>query len=104
MRRLGGAGKRGLRGGALHPHARTGEAHFSLSHSLSLFLPPLFSLPGDAVTVGQPLLILEAMKMEHVVKAPMSGSVTAIPVQAGDLLEDGRDVCTIGAAAAPPKK
>ncbi|MEU7743974.1 biotin carboxylase N-terminal domain-containing protein [Nonomuraea sp. NPDC049158] len=39
--------------------------------------------PGDQVSAGQPLLIVEAMKMEHTVTAPCDGRVTELPVQAG---------------------
>jgi acetyl-CoA/propionyl-CoA carboxylase biotin carboxyl carrier protein len=38
---------------------------------------------GDRVDEGQPLLIVEAMKMEHTVTAPRDGLVTELPVQAG---------------------
>jgi pyruvate carboxylase len=47
---------------------------------------------GDAVTEGDPLLTLEAMKMETVLRAPAAGKVTEIvasekaSVQAEDLL------------------
>ncbi|WP_421933080.1 carboxyl transferase domain-containing protein [Phenylobacterium sp.] len=39
---------------------------------------------GDAVRVGQPLFIMEAMKMEHVVAASFSGLVREITVAQGD--------------------
>ncbi len=39
---------------------------------------------GDAVVVGTPLLVLEAMKMEHAVKATVAGTVASLAVAAGD--------------------
>ncbi|WP_327716045.1 5-oxoprolinase/urea amidolyase family protein [Streptomyces sp. NBC_00490] len=45
--------------------------------------------PGDEVTVGQPLLALEAMKMESRVHAPMDGVVTEILARPGDQVEAG---------------
>jgi acetyl-CoA carboxylase carboxyltransferase component len=39
---------------------------------------------GDAVRQGQPLLIMEAMKMEHVIASPSSGVVRRITVAKGD--------------------
>jgi acetyl-CoA/propionyl-CoA carboxylase biotin carboxyl carrier protein len=38
---------------------------------------------GDLVTKGQPLMILEAMKMEHVITAPYDGTVEQLRVTAG---------------------
>ncbi len=38
---------------------------------------------GDQVLAGQPLLWLEAMKMEHVISAPAAGIVAELPVSAG---------------------
>ncbi|MEV4217655.1 biotin carboxylase N-terminal domain-containing protein [Nonomuraea sp. NPDC049725] len=39
--------------------------------------------PGERVAEGQPLLIVEAMKMEHTVTAPRDGVVAELPVRAG---------------------
>jgi acetyl-CoA/propionyl-CoA carboxylase biotin carboxyl carrier protein len=39
--------------------------------------------PGDAVTKGQALAIVEAMKMEHTLTAPFDGDVSAVHVTAG---------------------
>ncbi|XP_019098408.1 PREDICTED: methylcrotonoyl-CoA carboxylase subunit alpha, mitochondrial-like [Camelina sativa] len=41
------------------------------------------------VDQGQPVLVLEAMKMEHVVKAPSSGSIHGLKVIAGQQVSDG---------------
>jgi acetyl-CoA/propionyl-CoA carboxylase biotin carboxyl carrier protein len=38
---------------------------------------------GDRVRAGQPLLIVEAMKMEHVIAAPHPGTVVELDVRAG---------------------
>ncbi|MFE3379062.1 acetyl-CoA carboxylase biotin carboxylase subunit [Streptomyces anulatus] len=38
---------------------------------------------GDAVEAGQSLLVVEAMKMEHVISAPHAGTVTELDVTAG---------------------
>ncbi len=38
---------------------------------------------GDEVAAGQSLLVVEAMKMEHVISAPHSGTVTELDVTAG---------------------
>ncbi len=45
--------------------------------------------PGDVVTQGEPLLIVEAMKMETAVAAPKSGTVTDVLVSEGDAVKVG---------------
>ncbi|XP_021900047.1 methylcrotonoyl-CoA carboxylase subunit alpha, mitochondrial-like [Carica papaya] len=44
---------------------------------------------GTKVEEGQPILVLEAMKMEHVVKAPSAGYVHGLEVAAGQQVSDG---------------
>ncbi|MGY1714157.1 carboxyl transferase domain-containing protein [Geodermatophilus sp. SYSU D01106] len=44
---------------------------------------------GDAVAAGAPLLVLEAMKMEHVVPAPGAGRVTGLAARVGDVVTAG---------------
>ena len=47
---------------------------------------------GDTVTRGTPLVVLEAMKMEHTISAPADGIVAVVHYQAGDLVEEGADL------------
>jgi propionyl-CoA carboxylase alpha chain len=44
---------------------------------------------GDLVERGQPLLVLEAMKMEHRIDAPRNGTVKTVNVTAGDQVANG---------------
>ncbi|WP_028660699.1 acetyl-CoA carboxylase family protein [Nocardioides insulae] len=46
--------------------------------------------PGDEVAAGDPVIVLEAMKMEHVVAAPVSGRIEELGVAAGDVANAGR--------------
>src|SRR6266852_4544327 len=55
--------------------------------------------PGDAVPAGSQLLVMEAMKMEHVVAAPVAGIVRALKVRAGDTVYDGHLLVVIEASA-----
>ncbi|MDE2368799.1 MAG: 3-methylcrotonyl-CoA carboxylase [Burkholderiales bacterium] len=50
---------------------------------------------GDAVERGQPLLTLEAMKMEHVHAAPVAGRVKALHVRVGDQVAAQRVVVEV---------
>ncbi len=45
---------------------------------------------GEAVHAGQALLVLEAMKLEHLVEAPHSGVVRGVTVAVGDLVQEGQ--------------
>ena len=44
---------------------------------------------GDTVTAGQPLLWMEAMKMEHTISSAVDGIVVELPVQVGTQVESG---------------
>jgi len=50
---------------------------------------------GDSVTKGKPLIILEAMKMEHQITAPHDGTVEAINCREGELVQPGVELVTI---------
>ncbi len=56
---------------------------------------------GDSVSPGQPLVIVEAMKMEHVVRAPHAGTVTALRVRPGAQVESGAIVAEIDPRDSP---
>ncbi|MEJ2871408.1 carboxyl transferase domain-containing protein [Actinomycetospora sp. OC33-EN08] len=45
--------------------------------------------PGTAVAAGAPVVVLEAMKMEHVVAAPTAGTVLEVAVAVGDVVAEG---------------
>jgi propionyl-CoA carboxylase alpha chain len=45
--------------------------------------------PGQQVEAGQAVLVLEAMKMQHTVRAPGAGTVTEIDVQVGGQVAAG---------------
>jgi acetyl-CoA carboxylase carboxyltransferase component len=45
--------------------------------------------PGDTVRVGQQLVVLESMKMEHVITATSAGMVTGVPIAPGDTVMPG---------------
>ena len=51
---------------------------------------------GQAVTRGQKVAVIEAMKMENDILAECDGTVTAIHAAKGDSVLEGADIVTIG--------
>jgi acetyl-CoA carboxylase biotin carboxyl carrier protein len=50
---------------------------------------------GDAVEAGDPLVILESMKMEIPVEAPEGGTVRELRVQEGGVVQEGDVIAVI---------
>ncbi|MFJ9694044.1 biotin carboxylase N-terminal domain-containing protein [Kitasatospora sp. NPDC101183] len=82
----------GLDGDAwpLHPFDPVGEGaasaaahHGALTAPMPGTVTVVKTVAGEAVRRGQPLLVLEAMKMEHVIAAPHDGVVSELRVAAG---------------------
>jgi biotin carboxyl carrier protein len=53
--------------------------------------------PDDEVTKGQPLVAIEAMKMEHLVRAPRDGRVKDVHVKTGAMVQGGTVVVELHA-------
>ena len=51
---------------------------------------------GDQVSVGDTVLVLEAMKMQNNIEAEYAGTVTSIVVNPGDSVMEGAVLLTIG--------
>jgi 3-methylcrotonyl-CoA carboxylase alpha subunit len=54
---------------------------------------------GQSVKKGEPLVIMEAMKMEHTISAPSDGLVEEVLYQVGDQVADGAPLLAFKAAA-----
>src|SRR3954470_8063176 len=54
---------------------------------------------GDVVRAGQPLVVLESMKMEHVVAADGPGVISSVPIAVGDTVMPGDPLAFVEAAA-----
>ena len=52
---------------------------------------------GDRVDQGAPLVVLEAMKMEHTIAAPPRGRVVAVNFAVGDRVAEGADLVDVDA-------
>jgi 3-methylcrotonyl-CoA carboxylase alpha subunit len=64
----------------------------SLTAPMPGTLVKLMVQEGDAVSEGQPLLVLEAMKMEHTIVAPYAGVVRKLPFAQGASVAGGVDL------------
>jgi 3-methylcrotonyl-CoA carboxylase alpha subunit len=58
----------------------------------------LLAAAGQRVERGAPLLVLEAMKMEHTIKAPRAGVVKGFRFEAGDQVGEGMELVELEAA------
>ncbi len=67
-----------------------GSAH---GHGLTAPMPGVITkvmvVVGDEVAKGQPLVALEAMKMEHLVRAPHAGRVKRVAASPGSMVQAG---------------
>ncbi|WP_186012647.1 acetyl/propionyl/methylcrotonyl-CoA carboxylase subunit alpha [Burkholderia gladioli] len=54
---------------------------------------------GQKVEAGAPLIVMEAMKMEHTIGAPSAGVVTEVLYAVGDQVADGAQLITLDTAA-----
>jgi propionyl-CoA carboxylase alpha chain len=53
---------------------------------------------GDTVAAGQPVVLMEAMKMEHAVTAPTDGVLTHLNVQVGQQVDLGAVLARVEAS------
>jgi propionyl-CoA carboxylase alpha chain len=51
---------------------------------------------GDQVSAGDPVLWLEAMKMEHRISAPADGVISELPVEVGQQVSVGTVLAVVG--------
>ena len=69
------------------------EAHEDASGGLTAPMPgkvaALHVKAGDQVKAGQPLIVVEAMKMEHAIHAPADGSIAEVRFRVGDQVSEG---------------
>ncbi|MDB5069303.1 MAG: Carbamoyl-phosphate synthase chain ATP-binding [Candidatus Eremiobacteraeota bacterium] len=84
------------------PSADAEHAHAAGSGDVTAPMPgKIISVnvePGAAVEERALLVVLEAMKMEHRIEAPVAGTVQDVRVKTGQLVTSGATLVTIGAA------
>ena len=75
--------------------APSGSDEAALSAPMPATVTAVLVRPGARVAPGEPLVRLEAMKMEIVVRAPCAGRIAAVDCRAGDLVQPGRPLVTL---------
>jgi 3-methylcrotonyl-CoA carboxylase alpha subunit len=61
----------------------------------------ILAKPGDQVVKGDPVVVLEAMKMEHSLTVPVTGQVRTLDANLGQLVEQGHILVTINPEPTP---
>jgi 3-methylcrotonyl-CoA carboxylase alpha subunit len=72
--------------------ARARHRHHSMSAPMPGVVLKILVSPGDVVAKGAPLLILEAMKMEHPIVASRDGTVARVNCAEGELVQPGMEL------------
>ncbi|HYI35163.1 MAG TPA: biotin/lipoyl-containing protein, partial [Thermoleophilaceae bacterium] len=79
-----------------HPQIEDAAAAGSLASPMPGSVWKVLAAAGDEVEKGQPLLVIEAMKMEHEIVAPVAGPLEELRVAEGDQVDAGTILAVIG--------
>jgi 3-methylcrotonyl-CoA carboxylase alpha subunit len=75
--------------------ARTRHRDHSMEAPMPGSVLRILVAAGDVVARGAPLLILEAMKMEHQITAPRDGTIATVNCKEGELVQPGVELVTM---------
>jgi 3-methylcrotonyl-CoA carboxylase alpha subunit len=92
--------------GAVHFHevlpdtgeSDSGDGGAGLRAPMNGTIVSLVAKTGAQVEAGTPLLVMEAMKMEHTIRAPVDGRVDSFYYQPGDLVDGGAELLAFTAS------
>ena len=76
--------------------ARAGSADGTVRSPMPGTILAVHVTTGDVVSAGQPVLVVEAMKMEHTVTAPLGGVVNELTAKAGQQVRMDEPLAVIG--------
>lgn len=79
------------------PRARSRHREQSTAAPMPGMVLKILVKPGDVVKRASPLIVLEAMKMEHVITAPDDGQVVAINCKEGEMVQPGVELVELRA-------
>jgi biotin carboxyl carrier protein len=77
------------------PKPETLESPGSLLAPMPGTVTRIGARPGEVVVQGTAIVVLEAMKMEHVVQAPNDGTVVEMRVSVGESVDVGTLLCVL---------
>ena len=81
---------------AARPEEKSGDG--KLRASMNGRVVTVLATPGDSVVAGQPMIVVEGMKMEHVHRAPLAGRVLLIHVVVGEQVAARRIIAEVEAS------
>jgi len=76
-----------------YPSLKTTQGHVHSNVLLAPFPGKIVSIKGKVgqkVDAGSAIIVLESMKMEHLIKSPLPATIEEIPVKAGEVIEANR--------------
>jgi 3-methylcrotonyl-CoA carboxylase alpha subunit len=85
----------------LDPTRDTAEAAAAAGHFRAPMpgtIRQVLAEPGAALERGSPVLVMEAMKMEHTMRAPVTGRLVALHCAVGDFVQEGTDLAEFEAS------
>jgi 3-methylcrotonyl-CoA carboxylase alpha subunit len=82
------------------PPDRAADAHGGLTAPMPGRVLALLVTQGDAVARGAPLLIMEAMKMEHTLTAPADGRIEKVLCGVGEQVKEGAELLVLSRPSA----
>lgn len=83
------SGQPGATPGAMRPPAAVADEGKACRSPVSGVVVKVLATAGATIKAGDSLLVLEAMKMETHIVAPLSGEIAAIKVAKGDRVQTG---------------
>ena len=82
------------------PPMEVADRHGGLTAPMPGRVIAVLANEGDRVARGTPLIVMEAMKMEHTMKASAAGVVTRILCKVGEQVKEGAELLTVDVSPA----